>query len=114
MILASAALFGSYGIWSKEMGKDFGIFFQGWTRSAIILILLLPIVLRKKAYMFKKEDLKWVLVSVIFGAATQVPLYYAFNHTTIGTALVLFYAMFVITAYLAGRLFLGEEITKVK
>ncbi len=114
MILVSAALFASYGIWSKELGPDFGIYFQGWTRSAIVLLMLLPIVLYKKAWKFKKEDLKWVLISVAFGAATQVPLYYAYNHASIGTTLVIFYAMFVITSYLVGRLFLGERITKVK
>ena len=114
MILVSAALFGSYGIWSKAMGKDFGIFFQGWTRSAIVLLLLLPVVVYKKAYRFDREDLRWVVVSVVFGALTQAPLYYAFNHATIGTVLVIFYALFVITAYLVGRLFLGERITKIK
>lgn len=115
MILASAAMFGSYGVWSKIVGRGgFGVFFQGWTRSAIVLILLIPVLIAKRAWYVKKKDMKWVAVSMAFGAATQVPLYYAFIHSTIATASLIFYAAFLVTAYLVGRLFLGETITKVK
>ena len=115
MILLSATGFGSYGLWSRFIGPEFGIFTQGWVRSAIVLAILVPIAVYSKS--FKKvayNDRKWIFVTVLFGIATQAPLYYAYNHMDIGTATLIFYAMFVITSYLVGRIFLGEKITHIK
>lgn len=115
MILASSILFGTYGIWSVIMGDQFDVFFQGWVRCAIVLVILLPLVYFTKSYRkIRRQDWKWVLVTVGFAIFTQAPLYYAFNTTSIGTATLIFYSMFIITSYLMGRLFLGEKITKVK
>ncbi len=115
MILASSLLFGTYGIWSKIMGDQFEVFFQGWVRCLIVLLILLPLVYFTKSYRkIKRQDWKWVLVTVGFALFTQAPLYYAFNVTSIGTATLIFYAMFIITSYAVGRLFLGEQITRVK
>lgn len=115
MILLSAVLFGSYGIWAKILGTDFGIYYQAWTRSALVMLVMIPLMIITKSYKkIHKKDWKWITVSVLFGVFTQVPIYYAFNHTSIGTATLIFYAMFVITSYVVGRIFLGETITKVK
>lgn len=115
MILLSTIGFGSYGTWARLIGADFGIFAQGWVRSALVLLVLIPISIATKS--FKKidaKDMKWVLLPVIFGICTQAPLYYAFNHMDIGTATLVFYATFVITSYIVGKLLLDEEITRVK
>lgn len=115
MILASSVLFGTYGIWSKIMGDQFEVFFQGWVRCVIVLAILLPLLFITKSYKkIQKKDWKWVLITVGFSLFTQAPLYYAFNVTSIGTATLIFYAMFIITSYIIGRLFLGEKIAKVK
>ncbi len=115
MILVSAIGFGSYGVWSRLIGAEFGVFFQGWVRSALVLLFLLPITfLTKKWKPVKREDWKWLLAPVAFGAATQAPLYYAFNHMDIGTATLIFYSMFVITSYIVGKMFLGEKIGVIK
>src|SRR3989344_2946038 len=115
MIFASAILFGSYGIWSKIIGPNFGIYFQGWVRSAIVLVALIPLLFITKQYKkVERGDWPWLLVCVLFGVFTQAPLYYAFNHASIGTATLIFYAMYVITSYMIGWLFLGEKITKIK
>jgi drug/metabolite transporter (DMT)-like permease len=115
MILASALCFASYGVWSRLLGHDFGVFFQGWVRSAVILAVLFPILLIKKAIKpIKKEHRKWFVVTMLFTVFTQVPLYYAFNHLPLGTATFLFYASFVIASYLVGWLFLNEKMTGIK
>ncbi len=108
-------MFGSYGIWSKILGPTFGIFFQGWVRSAIVLVILLPIAyftnnLRK----IDKEDYAWLLTTVIFGAFTQVPLYYAYVHSGIGISSVIFFAVFLLTSYVISWFFLHERVTTVK
>ncbi len=115
MILLSAIGFGSYGIWSRLIGSDFGVFYQGWVRSALVLLVLIPIIFVTRSYKkVDKKDRKWILIPILFGTVTQAPLYYAFNNMDIGTATLVFYALFVITSYLIGVIFLQEHITKAK
>lgn len=115
MIFIAAVLFGSYGVWSKIIGSDFGIYYQGWVRSAIVLIILLPLVYFTKAYKrVERKDWKWFSVPVIFGVFTQAPLYYAYINADIGTSTLIFYSMFVITSYLVGWLLLKEQMSKLK
>lgn len=115
MILASALCFASYGVWSRLLGHHFGIFYQGWMRSAIILIVLLPILITSKKFKpVARKDRKWFGITMIFTVFTQVPLYFAFNHLQLGTATLIFYALFLITSYLTGWLFLAEKMTTVK
>ena len=115
MIFLSAVGFGSYGIWSKLLGNDFGIFYQGWVRSALVLVILIPLAFLMKDFKpVRKADWKWILVSVLFGVFTQAPLYFAFNNMDIGTATLIFYAIYLITSYVVGRVFIGEKITMVK
>lgn len=115
MILVSSLCFASYGIWSRLLGNDFGIFFQGWVRSALILTVLIPIALYKKDFkpIFGKGTL-WFWVTMSFTVFTQVPLYYAYNHLTLGTTILIFYSLSLITSYLIGWMFIGERITPVK
>lgn len=115
MILASALCFASYGVWSRLLGKEFDVFFQGWTRSAVILAVILPIMLIKKHFQpIQKKDRGWFAVTMLFTLFTQVPLYYAFNHLPLSTATFMFYAAFVVTSYSIGWLFLKEEMTRIK
>jgi len=43
MILVFAICFSSYGVWSRFLGPEFGVFYQCWVRSLISLMILLPI-----------------------------------------------------------------------
>lgn len=115
IILAAAVLFGTYGVWSKLMGDTFPPFYQAWVHSLLILLIMLPFMLRAKSFQkIKRQD--WPALSIFIGFCvfTQVPLYYAFNHASIGTVQLIFYSMFVVTAYLVSRFYLGETITKIK
>lgn len=114
-ILSSAILFGTYGVWSRLMGPSFEPFYQAWVRSLLIMAIMLPFMIGTKS--FKKIERKdWPAMSVFiaFCVCTQVPLYYAFNHAPIGAVQLIFYSVFVITAYTVGRFYLGETITKIK
>ncbi len=115
MVLASALMFGSYGVWSRLMDDSFGNFFQGWTRALIILIFLVPLALWKKEIVkIKKEDRKWVVVFMFFTSLTQAPLYYAFNHIDIGLASLLFFVSMFLTMHIVGIVFFNEKITAIK
>jgi drug/metabolite transporter (DMT)-like permease len=115
MVLLSALCFGSYGVWSRMLGQDFGIYYQGWVRAALILVILFPIALVTKSLKpIQKADRNWFAVTMIFTVFTQVPLYYAFNHLALGTASLIFYSVFLITSYVFGWLFMREQMTTVK
>jgi DME family drug/metabolite transporter len=115
MILAASVLFGSYGIWSKLMGDQFGIFYQGWVRAAIVLLMLMPLMMYKRQFRkLEKKDMKWMWLFIGFTLFTQAPLYYAFITTSVGTATLLFYAAFIITSFLVGKFIIGEKITVIK
>lgn len=115
LVLISALMFGSYGVWSRLMGGTFDIFYQGWTRALIILLVLLPVLLYKKQIVpIRKEDWKWMAVFLIFTSLTQAPLYYAFNHMDIGTATLMFFGTMLLTMYAVGLLFLGEKLNRIK
>lgn len=115
MILASAVCFSLYGVWSRILGMGFGVFFQAWVRSLMILVILLPIAIaRKELKPVKKEDRKWFLATMIFTVFTQAPLYFAFNRLPLGTATFIFYGFFLISCYAIGCFFLSEKITLIK
>lgn len=115
MVLISALMFGSYGVWSRLIGESFGNFFQSWTRALIILIIIVPIALYKKEIVkFKKEDFKWIAIFMISTSLTQAPFFYAFNHLGVGLASLLFFVSMFLTIHVIGLLFFGEKATKIK
>ena len=115
IILLASVLYGTYGVWSRLMGNTFSPFYQAWVRSLLILFIMLPFMLATKSFQkIKREDWPHLAVFIGFCVCTQVPLYYAFNHAPIGTVQLIFYSMFIITAYTVGRFYLGESITKIK
>jgi len=114
-ILLSTIMFGSYGLWSRLIGTDFGVFYQGWTRTFIIALVLFPIVLyRKEIISIEKKDWKWMSIFLISTSLTQAPIFYAFNHMDIGAATLLFFVGMTLMMYLVGFVFLGEKATKIK
>ena len=115
LVLLSALMFGSYGLWSRLMGGYFAPFYQGWTRGFIILLLITPYLAWKREIVpIKRNDWRWFSVYMCFTSLTQAPLYYAYNHMDIGTATVLFFATMLLTMYAFGFGFFGEEFSKVK
>ena len=115
IILASAVFFGTYGVWSKLMGDTFPPFYQAWVRSILIMLFMAPFMIKAKRFQkIHKKDWPALAVFIGFCVFTQAPIYYAFNNAPIGTVQLIFYSTFVITAYVVGRFYLGETITKIK
>jgi drug/metabolite transporter (DMT)-like permease len=115
LILISALMFGSYGVWSRFLGPYFDIFYQGWTRALIISIVLLPfLAYAKQIVPIRRGDWKWLATFLIFTSLTQAPLFYAFNHMDIGTATLLFFVTMLLTMYAVGFSFLGEKVNRIK
>ena len=107
-------MFSSYGVWSRLIGS-MDNFYQGWTRAVIILIILIPFALvRKKIIKIEKEDIKWLIVFLVFTSMTQAPLFYAFNHMDIGSTSLLFFVSMYLTMNFIGLFFLKEKLTGIK
>ncbi len=114
-ILIAALMFGSYGVWSRLLGPSFGIFYQGWTRALLISIVLFPLLYYTKQIIpIRKSDWRWMSIFLVFTSLTQAPLFYAFNHMSIGTATLLFFVSMLLTMYVVGFGFLSEKLNKVK
>ncbi|NMB56360.1 DMT family transporter [Candidatus Beckwithbacteria bacterium] len=93
----------------------FGELNQAWIRAMLILIFLVPFgFLTKKFKMIKAKDLIWFILIAAAGGLNHAPYFYGFEHLPVGTATLLFYMMLTIGAYILGKLFFEEKMTKVK
>ena len=114
-ILLSSFFFGSYGVWARLIGTSLDNFFQVWTRSLLILIVIIPIAfITKQIKSVRKKDIKWIALYTGAGAFTVAPIFYAYNIIGIGPTTLLFYASLTIVAYLFGVISFGEKMTSLK
>lgn len=114
-VFASALLFGSYGVWAVLLGSDFGVFFQGYVRSLLVLLILVPIAFFQKAWLpLRKEDWRKYAWCCGFGIFTQAPLYYAFQHAGVGISSLMFFSALLITSYVVGFAMMNERPTPIK
>lgn len=115
LIIISAMLFGSYGVWSKLIWDSFWVFYQWRSRALIIVVMLLPFLIWRKEFIkIPKTDWKWLSIFLWFTAFTQAPIFYAFNNMDIGSATLLFFVSMLLTMNIVGLLFLWEKLTKIK
>lgn len=97
------------------MSGIFDDFFQSWTRSLIVIGILLPIAfISKKLRKIEKEDWKWILIYSMPGALSVPTLFYAYTKLSIGTTALLFYSMMTISEYIYGIIAFKEKMNKVK
>lgn len=111
-ILISALFYGSYGVWSRLMVGSFGEFSQAWSRGLILLIAVLLLNWKMKFIKrIERSDWKWFLTIALAGGLNQAPYYMGFEHLTIGTATLLFYAALVVGGYILGKVFFAEKLS---
>jgi len=115
LILTSAFLFSTYGIWSRIMGSSFGEFSQAWSRGLMLLIFVLLLNWRFKIFKpLQRRDYPWLAAIALAGGLNQAPYYFGFQHLSIGTATLLFYAALVVGGYILGKVFFQEKMTIIK
>lgn len=111
-IMISALFYGSYGVWSKLMMGEFGVFSQAWSRGLLLLALVLVVgVIAKLFKPIARGDWKWFVAVALMGGLNQAPYFLGFKYLSIGTATLLFYAALVVGGYGLGKVFFGEKIT---
>jgi drug/metabolite transporter (DMT)-like permease len=93
----------------------FGEFSQAWTRGLLLLVVVLLLNWKLKFIRkIEKKDWKWFLAIAIAGGINQAPYFLGFEHLSIGTATLLFYASLVVGGYILGKIFFNERMTVVK
>ncbi len=114
-LVTATLLYGLYGVYSRLIGLDFGVFSQNFARNLIVaLILALYIFSKRKWRKIRTEDVKWILTWVLSGFISIIAIFIAFNKIPIGTALFVFYAGSITGGYLVGSLFFNEKLSRIK
>ena len=78
------------------------------------MLLVVVLLLNWKMKFIKKierTDWKWFLTIALAGGLNQAPYFLGFEHLTIGTATLLFYAALVVGGYILGKVFFAEKLT---
>ncbi len=115
LVFLSTILFASYGVWSVLIGPEFGVFFQGYVRSLMILIFLVPVAIFARSFTkIERKDYPNFLLFLFFVILTQAPLYYAYQNAGIGISTLVFFSSYLIASYVVGKVLIGETLTTVK
>ena len=108
-------LYGFYGVVSKIVGIDFGVFFLGWSRSLVIaLIVFVYFFFVRQWIVVRKEHYKWFATMSTFGIASFLAIFVAFNRLPIGVALFTYYASSTLASYCIGYVLFKEKFTASK
>lgn len=114
LILISALMFGSYGLFSRYLG-GYDIFYQTCVRCFIVAACFLVYgIYKKQLKRIEKADYKWFAIILTITCFTIAPIVYAFQRLEIGTAAFLFYSSFTIFAYILGMMFFKEKMDRYK
>jgi drug/metabolite transporter (DMT)-like permease len=113
LVVLSSVFYGSYGIWTRLMGSNFGPFMQAWIRAALVIAVLLPIALKTRRW----QPVRWradkakLGVFVVVNSLISASQYYATIHIGIGLTLLTLYAGYLMSMFLFGWMFNGERYT---
>lgn len=104
-----------HGVWSKLLIPDFDALSSSWTRSLIVMILLIPLLIVRRNFVWPKQnEIRWLLAIILPGAMVTPLYFYAFEHLTIGVATLVFFTCYTFGALIYGRFFFNEQFTRVK
>ena len=115
LLIIASMIFGSYGVFSKVLFDNFGVFYHWAVKWIIILILILPYLLYKKEIVkIDKVDMKWFWVFFIATASSQAPIYFAFKYLDVWTWNLILFVTMLLTMYVFWIFFLNEKLNKIK
>lgn len=114
-LIFGTAIFGIFGVYSRLIGIEFGIFNQMWVRNIIVALLVAVYCIRTNKWQkIAKKDRLWFVIWPLIGMFVTVGLFVATIKLSIGTAMLLFYVGMIIANYLASRIMFGERINSRK
>ena len=114
-LVLATIIYGLYGVFSRMIGIEFGIFTQSAIRNLIVVIISFLIV--KKYCLWRtpqKQDWPWIILWVCGDLAATIGIFVAFNKIPLGTSYMLFYAGSIISGFVIGKVIFREKISTVK
>jgi drug/metabolite transporter (DMT)-like permease len=115
LILASTFFYATHGVWSKWSMPFFDTLSSSWSRSLIVVALLVPILFLKRDFVWpKRDEVKWLLAIIIPGMLVTPLYFYSFVHLSVGVATLIFFTCYTLGALGYGRLFFDERLTRIK
>lgn len=114
-VLATALLYGSYGVWANLIGDSFDLFFQTYTRAIVAWVIVAGIVIYLKDWKRIQNyyDYKILFLIAFFGIFTQA-IYYAYSELGVGLASVLYFFAILLIQFLIGAFIYREKLGWVK
>lgn len=114
-LLSAAFLYALYGLFSRRI-SDFSPFAQNFVRAFIVfgILSIYFLINRDKWVRVQKRDVKWFLIWVVPSSFQMVLTFIAFNNLAIGTTYYIIYSTMILGSFLSGKLFFGENLTRVK
>jgi len=113
-ILTASLMYGSFGLLAREL-NSYGIFYQNYVRSFLIVLILMIFGIKNKSYIkINKEDIRWFLITCSFSAFSIAPIIFAYRYLSLGVSSLLFYGSLTIFSYIVGLVVFKEKLTKIK
>lgn len=113
-LVGTAIIYGLYGVYSRMIGLDFGIFSQGWIRNLTVALIVLVILALRHDLKFSFRKWKWVAAWLIAGYGSLIFVFIAFNKIPIGTTYFVNHAGMLLASYAVGIYLFKESFSRKK
>lgn len=114
-ILCTTAIYGSWGVLSRVINEEFGVFSQYMLRYGIVLMYSFIILrLTKKWVRIKNKDIRWLAVWIGSNIIGDTLIFLAFNQTKISTVLFSLYSGMLVSGIASGYMLFHERLTLIK
>ena len=114
-LVLATGVYGLYGVFSRMIGLEFGVFTQNWLRNFLVAAtLFVYVTFAKKWIRIRKEDFLWILFWILSGMFSTLALFISFNILPIGVSYFVTYVGIIISGSLVGLLLFKEAVNKIK
>lgn len=114
-LVFATLIYGLYGVFSRMIGIDFGLFTQSTIRNLIVVVISFLIVRKYRLWKTpQKQDWPWIIMWVCGDLAATIGIFIAFNKIPIGISYLLFYAGSITAGIAIGSIFFKEKINHLK
>lgn len=113
-LLATAVMYGLFGVFSRIISFNIPLFYQMWTRNVFgIVVMLIIFKIFGSWKKIKSQDLIWFCLRSLGGFISFIGIYIGFIYLDFATNYFVSYAAATIAGYGFGYWLLREKITRV-
>lgn len=110
-LLSTSAIYGSWGVLSRVINEEFGVFTQYMLRYGIVLLYSAIILwFSKKWNPVRRKDYVWLCIWIGSNIIADTLIFVAFNQTKISIALFAIYSGMLLSGIMSGYLLFHERL----